>query len=209
VREIQALFARRAEAVPETQLPWVRVQRDTLLLSLHDEVQPPVLMVGLTPAFPIEPITVNEETDERFNQLCYALFGARDLVVREPDGIAYAPYLYDGALVYPPFACAYADGSIGARVSVAPGRERQDKLWVLSFFQFWSLLRRKLLTALRWPYEVCRYGGPVICRIALGNLALPSRQCRMTLQRGLWKACAIDPYQTDCQVGRRQCSSTR
>ncbi len=176
VREIEDLLNRRITAADQFQTPWSRTLRNTFTRSQLIWEAPPILMIGLTPAFSIDPITIDHHSDRLFTDLCLTLFGGQEYPVTEPDGIAYNPYLHEhveGKDEHPPFACGYADGSIGIRdiidfLSTWP--EGRPRPLPLDLSHVWRKTRQFLITAQRWPRDVCHYGGPLVCRIALTNL---------------------------------------
>ncbi len=74
-------------------------------------------MIGLTLAFPIPAITIVSQSDRGFQDICMFLYGQDYYPVMKPDGIIFGVGDYKPDVPYAPFACAYADGSIGVQDS--------------------------------------------------------------------------------------------
>jgi len=166
VAEIEDLFRRRADLGVAPVRPWSRVLNDVFAgESLASPERAPALMVGLTPAFPAASLVVDEGSDAAFQHICSVLFGAGHYVLRLPDGIIYAPGRDDAHREDETFGCAYADGSIAFRVPLGAGRAPR-----LDLVGVWRRLRAVLVAAEAWPRATSRYGGPLVCRIALGDI---------------------------------------
>lgn len=173
VREIAALFDRRIEDSRNLPTPWKKA-RDTIFgyQTQHAPEEPATLMIGLTPAFPIDSIPLTDDTDQQFERMCLSVFRSSDQLVTEPDGI----------LFYRPFdqspdnrtACAFNEGSVGFRGNLEHGRERLadgSLVRLLDLSHLWFNMRRALEVAYRWPHETCGCNGPLLCRMAIGNLS--------------------------------------
>jgi len=177
VAEIQRLFDLRSQMGPPEATFWSVVQRTIFThLEVNFRDYLPFLMVGLTPSFPIEPITIDDTTDEHFQTLCWRMFHVYDgQLLPEAEGIAYTVGSADRLIAeQPPYACAYSDGAIGARHVFS-----YDKNWETerpemvrpSITHMWKRLREMLEAIASWPREQGAYDGPLICRIAVGNLS--------------------------------------
>jgi hypothetical protein len=175
VREIQLLFERRTETVREEQQPWAEVCNAIFLpLNASDLTQAPYVMIGLTPAFPVEPITLNTAHDDAFGFLAVRAFMTKGKVYREPSGVSVV-YSYDGPdTPAPPMALARSDGTVGMRMGLYPGKvwagSRPTPLRV-DLVTAWTRIRDMLLSAEDWPRLQCGYTGSLVCRLGLGNLS--------------------------------------
>jgi hypothetical protein len=175
VREVAELFARRGETAGLAPTLWSRTWQRTFT---HETMPPaptvaPFLMIALAPAFPLEPITLDAKTDWEFQSICAILFGEGHYLFREPDGIILDFLAHGHGGEHPPYACATADGSISVRDSIAPffqGDTERPKPLGVDLVGLWKSMRHILTIAQRWPRDVCGYGGPLLCRLALGNL---------------------------------------
>jgi len=177
VREIIELIGRRDASAAHEETPWERTRNDTFVYTTQNNQQlPPVLMIGLTPAFPIPAITIDSRSDRGFQDICMSLYGQDYYPVMKPDGIILSVGDYKPDVPYAPFACAYADGSIGVQDSddISPswrwGEEKRASPYPLSLPHLWHRMAFLLTQAQRWPREVCGYSGPLVCRLALGNI---------------------------------------
>ena len=176
VAEIERLFDVRSRLGPPEETLWSVAQRKVFMhLSANLGDYLPFLMVGLTPAFPIEPIAIDDSTDDRFQMLCWRIFpGYQGSLVAEPDGIAYAVASADRLIAeQPPYACVYADGSIGARSVFSYGKSwdaGRPEMVQLSITHMWKMLRGMVEALAPWPREQGAYDGPLTCRVAVGNL---------------------------------------
>jgi len=177
VREIEALFQRRVTpatgAAAETG--WRRtVSAVFVAAGAAQRERPPFFMCALTPAFPIEPIAIDERSDEFFRRLCINKFriSVDRALLRLDDGVVFDPYHLRNVTGYPPYVCAYSDGSIGVQWTFGLGDPRSPtEPTRLDVIETWRLLRQLILTAAAWPRDLCGYGGPLTCRLALGNIA--------------------------------------
>jgi len=177
VREIIELIGRRDANTDHEETAWERTRNDTFVYTTQDNQQlPPILMIGLTPAFPIPAIAIDSQSDRGFQNICMSLYGQEYYPVMKPDGIIYSIGEYGSNVPYAPFACAYADGSVGVQdsdelfASWRWGEERRASPYPVSLPQLWRRMSSLLTQAQRWPREVCNYDGPLVCRLALGNI---------------------------------------
>ncbi len=76
VREIQMLFKRGVPLSQAEAMPWARTQRQVFshLAGQHIADHLPFLMIGLTPAFPIEPVALDAARDRAFRDLYWRMF---------------------------------------------------------------------------------------------------------------------------------------
>ncbi len=178
VRQIGELFNRR-EAEGGVLAGDMRYRAVFAWAQEHQPDKPPILMVGLAPAFPIEPITLSEESDAQFLRIGMDLFYA-DYVVFEPHGIVYDPGAYGRDPEPGRFGCAYDDGTIGVQVRLATvDRAETGSPYLpdaaptrdMDILSLWKTVRQTLEVAAHWPRDACGYGGPLRCRLSLGNLA--------------------------------------
>lgn len=167
VREIEALFARRTQSSSEAVQPWHRVMVDVFGYTADVNLGPQHCMIGLAPAFPIEPIALTDEVGHIFRELTVKLFGSDGPYTFLQDGVAYTPQRQNSDPDVP-YACAYADGTIGLRALLHLGPPAPQHLPLPGV---WLRLREALLLAQRWPCDVCHYGGPLLCRVAITGLA--------------------------------------
>jgi len=176
VREIEALFQRRVGSMPgdAEETGWERAIRDVFVPpGAAQREQPPFIMCALTPAFPIEPIVADERGDDFFARLCLDGFGiyVNEALLRLNDGVVFAPSHLPNAAMYPPYACAYGDGTIGIKWTFGLGEPRSlDTPQRLDVVGTWQLLRKFIVAMATWPRELCAYEGSLTCRIALGNI---------------------------------------
>jgi len=179
VREIAALFNRH-EAAAGVFGGDVRYRTVFSWAAEHQPDKPPILMVGIEPALPIEHMILTEQTDEVFRGVGIDLFHA-DYIVLEPHGIMYNPGEYGRDPEPGRFGSAYDDGTIGVQVSLAAitrddlGGPHPLNTNVLGrnmdILVLWRTVRWVLEVAARWPRDACGYSRPLLCRLALGNLA--------------------------------------
>jgi hypothetical protein len=169
MRQAELLFHRRPEGAGAEPTSWSRVLNDVFgYESQYSADMPIALMVGVTPAYPIDPIAIDDETDWEFRRLYFSLLQTQQEPLTEPHGVIYAPFLYDSATKDASFACAYDDGSAGFRLNLSKGLRAESDVLDLND------AARKLWHALSvipgWPRESCKYRGSLLCRIAVGNL---------------------------------------
>jgi len=176
VREIEALFQRRIGPASgdADETGWERAIRNVFVpAGMAQRERPPFAMCALTPAFPIEPVVVDEQSDAFFARLCLDGFGLRvsRALLRLDDGAVFDPYRLPNAAGYPPYVCAYGDGAIGFQWTFGLGEPRPaDGPARLDVVETWRLLRKFIVAAAMWPHRLCRYEGSLTCRIALGNI---------------------------------------
>ncbi len=176
VREIEALFQRRVGLAPgdAEETGWERAIRNVFVpAGAAQRERPPFVTCALTPAFPIEPIVVNERSDNFFARLCLDGFGIRAsrALLRLDDGIVFDPNRLPNIAEYHPYVCAYGDGAIGFQWTFGVGEPRPSNGPArLAVVETWRLLRKFIVAAATWPRGLCRYDGPLTCRIALGNI---------------------------------------
>jgi len=179
VREIEALFQRRIAPAPghAQETGWERTLRNVFVpAGAAQRERPPFVMCALTPAFPIEPIVVDQRGDDFFGRLCLNAFSMHvsSALLRLADGIVFDPSRLPNAAAsppYPPYACAYGDGAIGLQWTLGLGEPRSlDTPQRLDVIGTWRFLRTFVVAATTWPREACGYEGPLTCRIALGNI---------------------------------------
>lgn len=175
VREIEALFTYREGAEGHQLAPWDLLRR-TVFGAEHSVSagSAPYAMIGLTPVFPIEPVSVDEDTDSTFEGICIGLgFDARHRLIRDVNGATYAPSLIpQGRRDDPTYATYYNDGSIGIGRYLGDNPKRPiSETWLkLRLDYVWRIFRELLEAAETWPREYCKYRGPILCRIAIGSL---------------------------------------
>jgi len=130
-------------------------------------------MVGLTPAFPLDPIAMGEASDGSFERLAFQLFHEPPFLVRLERGIMHAPYRNEATRSAESEGVALDDGSIGAAINLHPGASNDDPAvpWHIDLVRVWQSLHRLLTWAAWWPRRTLGYDGPLLCRIALGNIA--------------------------------------
>jgi hypothetical protein len=168
VREIEALFQRRVgpafEAAEDTG--WERAVGSVFVpAGMAQRETPPFAMCALTPAFPIEPIVVDQRADDSFARVCLTAFAmsASGALLGLSDGVAFDPSRLRNAAPYgpyPPYACAYGDGTIGVRWTMGLGEPRPaDTVQQLDVIGTWRLLRALIAAAATWPRDVCGYEG--------------------------------------------------
>jgi len=188
VREIGELFNRR-ELAAGVFADDIRYRAVFGWAQEHQPDKPPILMVGVAPTFPIEPVTLSQESDDRFRRIGMDLFHAH-YVVFEPHGIVYDPGAYGRDPEPGRFGCAYDDGTIGVQVRLAtvthdepdgPHSLNSVTMRDMDILGLWRTMRWVLEVVARWPREACGYGGPLRCRFALGNIA----NVGLTLPEGL------------------------
>lgn len=171
LRELAALFGASLPSEGGTESPWSRVRRDIFSREqVHKPEIGPYVMVGLTPAFPLDPIIMNEQIDESFYMLCVQLFSRPPFLVRLEDGIMHSPYLDEATRDDENRVLAFNEGSIGAAVDLYPRSSPGDPRKIL-LFPLWRRLHQLLTRVALWPRQTFGYDGPLLCRIALGNIA--------------------------------------
>jgi len=179
VREIEALFQRRVGLAPgdAEETGWERALRNVFVpAGAARRERPPFVMCALTPAFPIEPIVVDQRGDDFFARLCLTAFAMHtsSALLRLADGVVFDPSRLPNAAPYgpyPPYACAYGDGAIGLQWTFGLGDPRSpDTPQRLDVIGTWQFLRKFVVAAATWPRALCGYEGPLTCRIALGNI---------------------------------------
>jgi len=180
VREIIELIGRRDASTRHEDTPWERIGSSTFAYTSQDDQRlPPILMIGLTPAFPIPPIPIDNQSDRGFQNICLSLYGQEYYPVMQPDGITYSVGAHKPMAPAAPVvtAHAYADGSIGVRDSDEIfsswrwGEEVRASPYEVDLPHLWRRIALLLTQAQRWPRDVCGYDGPLVCRLALGNIA--------------------------------------
>jgi len=177
VREIEALFQRRIDpaALGATEKTgWERARSAVFVpAGAAAREQPPFFMCVLTPAFPIEPIVIDDRSDEFFRRVCINGFkiSVDSAILHLDNGVAFNPYRLPNTTGYPPYVCAYADGSIGIQWTFGVGAARPASGPVrLDVVETWRLIRRMIVAAAEWPRTLCGYSGSLTCRIGLNNI---------------------------------------
>lgn len=178
VRDLEALFARRTYTPDQTRAHWSDVALFNFAYASQDRArEAPVVLVGLTPHFPGEPVEIDDRVDGEFARLCDMLFEGHHALIETSHGVFYDPYQYQQALdpTSQPdgssYACAYDDGSVGLRRKASyqyhtlGGPPRQLELAPL-----WSDMRALLTAAERWCRHACRVEGPLRYQLSVGNL---------------------------------------
>lgn len=167
VTEIEALFCRRADKPVGTVSPSQYIDLNIFGAAVNpDHAQPPSLMLSLVPAFPVPTRSADWQTDEVFQDLCVRLYGRGNYAHRLPHGILYAPFLANDQRDDTDCACAFEDGSIGVRKRVMHTREPALDIVGVSV-----VMSRVLEDAAAWPRTAMRYGGPLVCRMAMASVA--------------------------------------
>lgn len=174
LRELAAFFGSSLPSNGGTDSPWSQVCRNIFSREQIDKPEvAPYVMVGLTPAFPLDPIAMNDETDESFYLLSVRLFGGTPFLVKLEDGIIHAPYRDEATRDDENEAFAFNEGSIGAAISLYP--KKTNNTWedhrTIYFVPLWRQLHRLLTCTALWPRQTLGYDGPLLCRIGLGNIA--------------------------------------
>src|SRR6476646_11626783 len=106
---------------------------------IHNPEVAPYVMIRLTPAFPLDPITMDEEADEMFQQLCVRLFGSMPFLVRLEQGIMHAPHRDEATRDDESEVLAFNEGSIGAAVNLYP-RDSPGDHRTIYLFPLWKRL---------------------------------------------------------------------
>jgi len=134
-------------------------------------------MMWMTPAFPITPVTMDSDTDRQFQLLCGHWFSEDRYIVSLVNGIVYSPNLStevgDTDRLSAAYACAYEDGTIAVRWLLRERPADADPTGPpnrLDLARLWRMLRQRLLEARAWPSQTCGYGGPLRCRVGLGDV---------------------------------------
>lgn len=166
VREIASLFERRAEQGITDEPPWAQIVINVFGYEASTLLGPQHLMVGLRPVFPIDPISASDQMDDTFRRMCVEHFGPDRPFTLGSNSVTYAPIL-PGGNPDGPYACAYTDGTVGIRTLLHLGPPAPEQLQLPGL---WIRMRDTLQLAARWPRDVCRYGGPLLCRIAITGL---------------------------------------
>ncbi|HVC81772.1 MAG TPA: hypothetical protein VNL35_14870, partial [Chloroflexota bacterium] len=176
LREIQHLFETQALLGPPQRSPWQLACGDAFVyLQQHIPTHGPFLGVALTPAFPIDPIDLDNEDDHSFKMLCHTVFhehGGR--LRREPDAVGFGWFKEPECNDHYPYARAFNDGSIGMRRRLYPGAPPPDqdhKPYPVNLVGAWGALWDMLKATSRWPWVHCGYEGPLTVHVGLGNLA--------------------------------------
>ncbi len=174
LRELAILFGASLPSDGSANSPWSQILANVFSREqIHKPEIAPYLMVGLTPVFPLEPVTMDEDRDEQFHMLCAPLFMTIPFLVKLSRGIMHAPYRDERTREDESVGYAFDEGSIACTVNLSPGdrMSESDVPWQLSLVDLWRTLHRMLTTSARWPRNAFTYDGPLICRIALGNIA--------------------------------------
>lgn len=174
LRELAALFGATLPTEGRADSPWSQLRRNIFgREQIHKPDVAPYVMVGLTPAFPLEPIVMDEASDETFGRLAFQLFHEPPFLVRLEHGIMHAPYRNEATRTAESEGHAFDDGSIGVAINLHPGASNDDRTvpWNIDLVYIWQTLHRLLTWSAWWPRRTLGYGGPLLCRIALGNIA--------------------------------------
>lgn len=167
VTEIEALFRRRVDVGVALDDPWQYINMNVFGYAANPmNDRPPDLMLGLMPAFPATSSRATAATDSAFQDICAELFGSGSSIHRLPHGVSYAPFMHKDHRDDSNYACAFEDGSIGVRKTIMHTRER-----ALDIVSLWRIMRKAFTQAARWPRTVMGYSGPLICQVAMGNIA--------------------------------------
>lgn len=153
--------------------PWSHILHDVFIRAqMPNPELAPCVMVGLTPANPLDPITMDDEIDERFGKLCFQLFHSSAFLVKLDQGVMHAPFRNDATRNDDSVGYAYNEGSIGVALNLHPGQRNDNPNvpWNISLVHIWRTLHRLLTWSAWWPRNTFAYDGPLHCRIALGNL---------------------------------------
>lgn len=173
LRELANLFGGSLPSDGRADAPWSQLLRSVFSREQIDRPEvAPYVMVGLTPAFPLDPITMDEEADERFHQLCVPLFMSPPFLVKLEHGIMHAPYRNEATRHNDSEGFAFNEGTIGVAINLHPGEHNDTSgPWHISLVHVWRTLHRLLTRSAYWPRSTFSYDGPLLCRIALGNIA--------------------------------------
>lgn len=167
-----------AHLLTPDRTPWTHIQQQIFdYRNVVNQKLPPYYMLALRPVEPIPPIPVadDERGDETFKRLCADLFGHSDAFRTSDDGIIFDPYDVAGASPdeVVPYACAFADGSIGVRDGmsfIAHWDEARPIPLRIDIAALWGILERAAQMAARWPRDVAGYTGRLEVRLSLGNM---------------------------------------
>lgn len=173
LRELAALFGASLPREGSADSPWSQILRNVFSREqLYKPEIAPYLMVGLNPAFPLEPVTMDETRDAEFSSLCVPLFMTSPFLVLLSRGIMHAPSLNEPTREDDSIGYAFDEGAIGVSINLSPGQRNiaRDPPLRINLIYLWQTLYRLLTGAARWPRDTFAYDGPLICRIALGNI---------------------------------------
>lgn len=174
LRQLADLFGTSLPSEGRMDAPWSQVRRNIFSREqIHKPEVAPYVMVGLTPAFPLDPLAMDEQTDESFFMLCVQLFGKPPFLVRLEQGIMHVPYRDEATRDDESEVQAFNEGSVGVAVNLHPGETNgtSGEPWTIRLFPLWRTLYHLLTCTAAWPRQTFGYDGPLLCRIALGNIA--------------------------------------
>jgi Putative DNA-binding domain len=180
--DLDALYTRRVEQLGELQSPWTRVLNDVYFTANQTLETPwPIMLVGVTAAFPSPPIDLGYEQDSRFRDLCRTMLGYDSEPVLAPDSVGMRPNDDWDPKYQFSLAEAFADGSVGAKRLFVGADESEGGIRNVGVVALWRELRQMLSSAAAWPREVCGASGALLYVLALGNvtgsrLVLPDRE---------------------------------
>jgi hypothetical protein len=169
--DLDALYARRAEQQGELQSPWTQVLNDVYFTGNQTLETPwPIMIVGLTPAFPSPPIPLGRDQDNRFRDLCRAMLRYDAEPILAPDSVAMRPIGGRGAEHQFSTAEAFNDGSIEAKRLFVGADQSEGGIRNIGVVALWRDLREMLSSAAAWPRAVCGTPGVLLYVLALGNI---------------------------------------
>jgi len=91
VREIEALFSRRAQTTSEPQQPWRQMQRDVFHYDASVNLGPKHLMVGFAPLFSPAASGMPDQMVLAFRRMSQEFFGVDGPYTLLPNAAAYTP----------------------------------------------------------------------------------------------------------------------
>jgi Putative DNA-binding domain len=170
--DLDALYARSSFREAESTSPWFEATNDIALTANQFLETPwPIILVGLTPAFPRQPVEMRRDQDLRFRQLC---INALDYDVEpflEPGGVSVQPEENCAARHGFSSARAFGDGTVEIKRFFIGADEEPNGLRNIGVGALWRDLKRILAAGATWPLEACQFTGELLYVMALGNIA--------------------------------------
>lgn len=174
LRELAALLGASPPGEAHADSPWSQRRRSIFgreQISKPDVA--PYVMIGLTPTFPLDPIAMDETSDATFERFAFQRFHEPPFLVRLEHGIMHVPCRDEATRTVWGEDQAFDDGSIGVAINLHPGASNDDPAmpWSIDLLHVWQTFHHPLTWSALWPRRTLGYDGPLLCGIALVNIA--------------------------------------
>jgi len=169
--DLDALYTIRTGMMGEPPSPWTQVINDINLTANQSLPEPwPILLVGLSPAFPPPRIRLGSYQDSEFRNLCQEILGYSPPPILDRHWVSVPADEERGGEYRFSVVQAYDEGTILAKRFFRGAEQRAEGFRQIGIVALWRDLRKMLTSATRWPRDVCGVGGALSYWIALGNL---------------------------------------